>query len=93
MLNGVPWGALGEFPRPVAESLRRALDRHGIPSMLRTPYQWVSLNSVVEIEAGAYWGMVRLYVPQEAEEAARAVLEDLLSAVVEAPEEEDPSPA
>ena len=91
-LNGVAWRGLGEYPRPVAESFRRALDRHGVPSMLRTPYQWVSLTPVIELEAGAYWGQVHLFVPTAALERAEQVLSDLLRQDVEAPPE-DSEPA
>lgn len=73
-LQGDAWRLMGEFPRPVAESFRRLLERFQIPSVLRTPWQWVHAASVVEIEAGGFQGLVGLYVPEIMLEEALEVL-------------------
>lgn len=61
-LGGDRWVHVGEFPRLIAESFRRLLDEEGIPSVLRTPFQWVMFSPVIEIETGGYMGSVGLYV-------------------------------
>ena len=73
-LNGDPWVAVGEYPRPIAESLRRTLERYRVPSVVRTPWQWVMGTPVIEIETGGYQGLVELYVPE-------VMLEDALRAL------------
>ncbi len=61
-LGGDTWVYIGEHPRLIAESLRRVLDEEGIPSVIRTPFQWVMFTPVIEIETGGYMGSVGLYV-------------------------------
>ncbi len=73
-LGGEPWRRLAELPRPIAESYRRALGEAGVPSVLRTPFQWVFESPVIEIETGGYFGVVGLYVPEVRLGAARAVV-------------------
>ena len=73
-LQGDPWRLVDELPRPIAESWRRLLERFGVPSMLRTPWQWVQSNPVLELEAGSFQGLVGLYVPEVLFEQALEVL-------------------
>lgn len=75
LLGGHPWVKVAEHPRLVAESFRIYLQGHGIPSMIRTPFQWVSFNPVIEIETGGYMGSVALYVPLAAQDEALELLE------------------
>jgi hypothetical protein len=69
-LNGDSWSRLIELPRPIAESIRRMLERYGIPSVLRTPWQWVQATPVIELETGG------LFVPEVMQAQALRVLED-----------------
>jgi hypothetical protein len=62
-LNGDDWEVIGDYPRPLAESLRRALSEERIPSIVKTPFQWVLHTPVIEIETGGYQGAVALFVP------------------------------
>jgi hypothetical protein len=73
--QGVRWVRLGEYPRLIAESLRRVLAEEGLVSAVRTPFQWVTFSPVVEIESGSYLGQVGLYVPQSMLTAARELLD------------------
>ncbi|MBB6098802.1 hypothetical protein HNR42_002237 [Deinobacterium chartae] len=73
--QGSVWVHLGDFPRIIAESLRRLLADHGVVSVLRTPFQWVEYSPVIEIETGGYPGDVGLYVPETMEGQARRLLE------------------
>jgi hypothetical protein len=75
-LNGDSWSRVIELPRPIAESLRRMLERYGIPSVLRTPWQWVQATPVIELETGGFMGMVGLFVPEIMQLQALRVLED-----------------
>ena len=75
-LNGDSWSRLIELPRPIAESIRRMLERYGIPSVLRTPWQWVQATPVIELETGGFMGMVGLYVPEIMRLEALGVLEE-----------------
>lgn len=75
-LNGDSWSRLIELPRPIAESIRRMLERYGIPSVLRTPWQWVQATPVIELETGGFMGMVGLYVPEVMQAQALGVLEE-----------------
>jgi hypothetical protein len=75
-LNGDSWSCVIELPRPIAESIRRMLDRYGIPSVLRTPWQWVQATPVIELETGGFMGMVGLFVPEVMQVQALGVLED-----------------
>jgi hypothetical protein len=75
-LNGDSWSRLIELPRPIAESIRRMLERYGIPSVLRTPWQWVQATPVIELETGGFMGMVGLYVPEVMQDQALGVLEE-----------------
>lgn len=74
-LGGQTWVKVAEHPRLIAESFRIYLHEHGIPSVLRTPFQWVGFNPVIEIETGGYMGSVALYVPLAAHADALALLE------------------
>lgn len=73
-LGGDTWKQVGEYPRLIAESFRRLLERYGLPSMLRTPFQWVLSSSVIEIETGGYMGMVQVFVPESMYQDAINVL-------------------
>jgi hypothetical protein len=75
-LNGDSWLRVIELPRPIAESIRRMLERYGIPSVLRTPWQWVQATPVIELETGGFMGMVGLFVPEVMQAQALRVLED-----------------
>ena len=75
-LNGDSWSCVIELPRPIAESIRRMLERYGIPSVLRTPWQWVQTTPVIELETGGFMGMVGLFVPEVMQLQALRVLED-----------------
>ena len=75
-LNGDSWSRVIELPRPIAESIRRMLERYGIPSVLRTPWQWVQATPVIELETGGFMGMVGLFVPEIMQVQALRVLED-----------------
>jgi hypothetical protein len=75
-LNGDPWVYLTELPRPIAESIRRMLERYGIPCVLRTPWQWVQATPVIELETGGFMGMVGLFVPEVMQAQALGVLEE-----------------
>lgn len=75
ILGGQAWVRVAEHPRLIAESFRILLNEHGIPSVLRTPFQWVGFNPVIEIETGGYMGSVALYVPLAAQTDALALLE------------------
>jgi hypothetical protein len=75
-LNGDSWSRVIELPRPIAESLRRMLERYGIPSVLRTPWQWVQATPVIELETGGFMGMVGLFVPEVMQSQALDVLEE-----------------
>ena len=75
-LNGDSWSRVIELPRPIAESIRRMLERYGIPSVLRTPWQWVQATPVIELETGGFMGMVGLFVPEVMQLQALRVLED-----------------
>ena len=75
-LNGDSWSCVIELPRPIAESIRRMLERYGIPSVLRTPWQWVQATPVIELETGGFMGMVGLFVPEVMQLQALRVLED-----------------
>jgi hypothetical protein len=75
-LNGDSWSRVIELPRPIAESIRRMLERYGIPSVLRTPWQWVQATPVIELETGGFMGMVGLYVPEVMQVQALGVLEE-----------------
>ena len=75
-LNGDSWSCVIELPRPIAESIRRMLERYGIPSVLRTPWQWVQATPVIELETGGFMGMVGLFVPEIMQVQALRVLED-----------------
>ena len=88
-LNGDSWSRLIELPRPIAESIRRMLERYGIPSVLRTPWQWVQATPVIELETGGFMGMVGLYVPEIMQVQALRVLEEtgLLEPEVDIPEQ------
>ncbi|HWG86082.1 MAG TPA: hypothetical protein VNT60_11445 [Deinococcales bacterium] len=97
-LNGGEWVVIGDYPRPLAESLRRALAEERIPSVVRTPFQWVLQTPVIEIEAGAYQGAVALLVSAAHEAKALAVAErvGLTPEALAAPdsgEQEDGGPA
>jgi hypothetical protein len=72
IIQGDPW----ELPRPIAESIRRMLERYGLPSVLRTPWQWVQATPVIELETGGFMGMVGLYVPEVMKAQALEVLEE-----------------
>jgi hypothetical protein len=85
-LNGDGWVHLTELPRPIAESIRRMLSRYGIPSVLRTPWQWVQSTPVIELETGGFMGMVGLYVPEVMQAQALGVLEDAGLPQTESPE-------
>jgi hypothetical protein len=74
-LNGDSWSCVIELPRPIAESIRRMLERYGIPSVLRTPWQWVQATPVIELETGGFMGMVGLFVPEVMQVQALGVLE------------------
>jgi hypothetical protein len=74
-LGGDRWRSVGEYPRLIAESFRRLLERYGVPSMLRTPFQWVQSTPVIEIETGGYMGMVQMFVPESMYDDAMHVLE------------------
>jgi hypothetical protein len=75
-LNGDSWSRVIELPRPIAESIRRMLERYGIPSVLRTPWQWVQATPVIELETGAFMGMVGLFVPEVMQVQALGVLQE-----------------
>jgi hypothetical protein len=75
-LNGDSWSCVIELPRPIAESIRRMLERYGIPSVLRTPWQWVQATPVIELETGGFMGMVGLFVPEVMQSQALEVLEE-----------------
>jgi hypothetical protein len=75
-LNGDSWSRVVELPRPIAESIRRMLERYGIPSVLRTPWQWVQATPVIELETGGFMGMVGLYVPEVMQAQALGILEE-----------------
>lgn len=75
-LNGDFWVHLIELPRPIAESIRRMLERYGVPCVLRTPWQWVQVTPVIELETGGFMGMVGLFVPEVMQVQAVGVLED-----------------
>jgi hypothetical protein len=75
-LNGDSWSCVIELPRPIAESIRRMLERYGIPSVLRTPWQWVQATPVIELETGGFMGMVGLFVPEVMQVQALGVLEE-----------------
>jgi hypothetical protein len=75
-LNGDSWSRLIDLPRPIAESIRRMLERYGIPSVLRTPWQWVQATPVIELETGGFMGMVGLFVPEVMQSQALDVLEE-----------------
>jgi hypothetical protein len=75
-LNGDSWSCVIELPRPIAESIRRMLERYGIPTVLRTPWQWVQATPVIELETGGFMGMVGLYVPEVMQAQALGVLEE-----------------
>jgi hypothetical protein len=74
-LGGDRWRAVGEYPRLIAESFRRLLERYGVPSMVRTPFQWVQSTPVIEIETGGYMGMVQMFVPESMYDDAMHLLE------------------
>jgi hypothetical protein len=74
-LGGDQWRAVGEYPRLIAESFRRLLERYGVPSMVRTPFQWVQSTPVIEIETGGYMGMVQMFVPESMYDEAMHLLE------------------
>jgi hypothetical protein len=74
-LGGDRWQSVGEYPRLIAESFRRLLERYGVPSMIRTPFQWVQSTPVIEIETGGYMGMVQMFVPESMYADAMHVLE------------------
>ena len=73
--QGDPWVRVAEFPRLVAESYRRLLSEAGVVSAIRTPFQWVFVSPVIEIETGGYLGEVGLYVPRVQQGEALRVLE------------------
>ena len=73
-LWGETWVYVLNLPRPIAESWRVLLDDHDIPSVLKTPWGWVTTTNVVELEAGTYYGGVSLFVREAQLEAAREVL-------------------
>jgi hypothetical protein len=75
-LNGDSWSRVIDLPRPIAESIRRMLERYGIPSVLRTPWQWVQATPVIELETGGFMGMVGLFVPEIMQLQALRVLKD-----------------
>ena len=75
MYQGDTWVAVGNYPRLIAESYRRLLGEHGVVSVIRTPFQWVTYTPVIEIETGGYMGDVTLYVPEVQLDRATAVLE------------------
>ncbi len=75
LFQGDPWVRVAEFPRLVAESYRRLLTARGVVSAIRTPFQWVFVSPVIEIETGGYLGDVGLYVPRVQREEALRVLE------------------
>lgn len=74
-LQGDPWVRVAEMPRLIAESYRRLLAEHGVVSAVRTPFQWVFVSPVIEIETGGYLGGVGLYVPRVQLQEALRVLE------------------
>ena len=74
-LGGDTWRQVGEYPRLIAESFRRLLERYGVPAMLRTPFQWVLSSPVIEIETGGYMGMVQMFVPESMYAEAISILE------------------
>lgn len=74
-LQGDPWVRVAEMPRLIAESYRRLLSAQGVVSAVRTPFQWVFVSPVIEIETGGYLGEVGLYVPQVQLQEALRVLE------------------
>ncbi len=74
-LGGDTWRQVGEYPRLIAESFRRLLERYGVPAMLRTPFQWVLSSPVIEIETGGYMGMVQMFVPSSMHAEAISILE------------------
>lgn len=74
-LGGDRWREVGQYPRLIAESFRRLLDRYGVPSMVRTPFQWVLSTPVIEIETGGYMGMVQMFVPESMYDDAMHLLE------------------
>lgn len=76
-VGGQAWVPVAELPRPLAESYRRALAAAGVPSLVRTPFQWVHASPVIEIETGGYQGVVGVYVPRALHELALAVVERL----------------
>ncbi|ADV68614.1 hypothetical protein [Deinococcus maricopensis] len=73
--QGDTWVAVGGWPRLIAESYRRLLGEHGVVSVIRTPFQWVTYTPVIEIETGGYMGDVTLYVPEVQHQRAAALLE------------------
>ncbi|CAM3573597.1 hypothetical protein [Deinococcus frigens] len=64
LYQGDPWVRVETLPRLLAESWRRVLSAGGVVSVVRTPFQWVMVSPVIEIETGGYLGDVGLYVPQ-----------------------------
>ena len=68
------WVRIANLPRPIAESWRVLLDQHDIPSVLKTPWGWITTTNIIELEAGTYYGGVSLFVRETQLEAAREVL-------------------
>jgi hypothetical protein len=64
LLWGEVWVRVATLPRMIAESWRVLLTGRGIPSALKTPWQWVTTTNVIELEAGVYQGNVGLFVPE-----------------------------
>ncbi len=73
-LWGDTWVRIANLPRPIAESWRVLLDKHEIPSALKTPWGWITTTNVIELEAGTYYGGVSLFVREDQMLAAREVL-------------------
>ena len=48
-LSGQVWREVADLPRLIAESYRRALRGAGVPSILRTPFQWVVETPGIEV--------------------------------------------
>lgn len=92
IVGGQAWVPVAELPRPLAESYRRALEAAGVPSLVRTPFQWVHASPVIEIETGGYPGIVGLYVPESLHALALTVIERLEGSTGDASEDSQPEP-
>ena len=73
-LWGKTWVYIANLPRPIAESWRVLLTLENIPSVLKTPWGWITTTNIIELEAGTYYGGVSLFVREAQFDAAREVL-------------------